>query len=134
MCDSLTPFQALRVRPLFTDRENGFFNSGTGKITPAYKHALRAQKLRAFFKDDASVQPGQLQEVMLHETAVSWTRLRLTQTLPKRSWEETTEAYCRRLKTCAAYINERYDVRGLCNELPARVAELERRRGDRLGK
>ena len=121
-------------RVLFTDRGNGFFNSGTGKITPAYKQALRAQKLRAFFKDDASVQPGQLQEVMLHETAVSWTRLRLTQTLPKRSWEETTEAYYTRLRTCAAYINEHYDVRGLCNELPARVAELERRRGDRLGK
>ena len=86
-------------RVLFTDRGNGFFNSGTGKITPAYKQALRAQKLRAFFKDDASVQPGQLQEVMLHETAVSWTRLRLTQTLPKRSWGETTEANYRRLKT-----------------------------------
>ena len=71
---------------------------------------------------------------MLHEPAVSWTRLRLTQTLPKRSWEETTEAYYRRLRTCAAYINEHYDVRGLRNELPARVAELERRRGDRLGK
>ena len=71
---------------------------------------------------------------MLHETAVSLTRLRLTQTLPKRSWEETTEAYCGRLKTCAAYINGRHDVRGLCNTLPARVAELERRKGDRLGK
>ena len=49
------------------------------------------------------------------------------------TWE-TTEAYDTRLRTCAAYINEHYNVRGLCNELPARVAELERRRGDRLGK
>ena len=49
------------------------------------------------------------------------------------TWE-TTEAYYTRLRTCAAYINEHYDVRGLRNELPARVAELERRRGDRLGK
>ena len=71
---------------------------------------------------------------MLHETAVSLTRLRLTQTLPKRSWAETTEPYYTRLRTCAAYINEHYDVRGLCNELLARVAEFERRRRDRLGK
>ena len=49
------------------------------------------------------------------------------------TWE-TTEAYYTRLRTCAAYTNEHYDVRGLCNELPARVAELERRQRDRLAK
>ena len=59
---------------LFTDRGNGFYVSGTGRITPGYDAALKTHNLRAYFGNDASIQPGQLQEVMLHETAVSWTR------------------------------------------------------------
>eukprot|EP00959_Pyramimonas_sp_CCMP1952_P057247 1194864-Pyramimonas_sp.AAC.1 len=35
------------------------------------------------FPEHAFVQPSQLQEAMLRETAVSWMRDRLTKTLPK---------------------------------------------------
>ena len=117
---------------LFTDRGNGFYNSGTGRITAKYKSALRNHGLKAFFGTDASVQPGQLQEVMLHETAVSWMRVRLTKDVPKKAWEETSEAYRTRLKACAGYINASHDVEGLCKALPRRLADLERRQGDRL--
>ena len=108
-------------------------------MVPAWSHegssgALRCRDLRAFFLADASVQPGQLQEVMLHETAVSWMRDRLTKTLPKRCWEETLEAYRARLKACAAQINGACDVDGLCRVLPSRVMELDRRQGDRPAK
>ena len=51
-------------RVLFTDRGNGFYNAGSGAITEEYRGALRRHNLRAFFRADASVQPGQLQEVM----------------------------------------------------------------------
>ena len=121
-------------RILFTDRGNGFFQSGSGAITAEYSAALKRNNLKAFFRTNASVQPGQLQEVMLHETAVSWLRVRLTKTVPKRSWEETLEAYRSRLKDCAAFINSHHDVSGLCRELPARLHELDRLRGDRLSK
>ena len=121
-------------RILFTDRGNGFFQSGSGAITDEYSAALKHNRLKAFFGVNASVQPGQLQEVMLHETAVSWLRVRLTKTVPKRSWEETLEAYRSRLKDCAAHINGHHDVAGLCRELPARLVELDRRKGDRLSK
>ena len=119
-------------RVLFTDRGNGFYNAGSGAISEEHRGALRRHNLRAFFPADASVQPGQLQEVMLHETAVSWMRDRLTKTLPKRCWEETLEAYRARLKACAAQINSACDVDGLCRELPSRVKDLDRRQGDRL--
>ena len=71
---------------------------------------------------------------MLHETAVSWMRLRLARTVPRRSWEDTVEAYRSRLKDCAAYINANYNVDSLCRELPDRVAELSKREGGRLAK
>ena len=103
-------------------------------IAPQYRDALRRHGLRAFFGCDASAQPGQLQEVMLHETAVAWMRERLKKTLPTRSWAESLDDYGAWLKACAAYINEEHDVAGLCLGLPKRLAELDRRRGDRLCK
>ena len=121
-------------RVLFTDRGNGFYNAGSGAITDQYSASLKFHDLKAFFPKSAAVQPGQLQEVMLHETAVSWMRDRLTKTLPKRCWEEAPEAYRARLKACAAHINGTCDVEGLCRELPSRVKDLADREGDRLAK
>ena len=124
---------ATAPKVLFTDRGNGFYNAGTGVITDSYRAALRAHGLQAFFPTDASVQPGQLQELMLHETAVSWMRVRLTKTLPNRCWEETPEQYRTRLKACAAHINAHHDVDQLCSDLPKRLRELDDLEGDRLG-
>ena len=118
----------------FTDRGNGFFNSGSGAITPTYRCALREHGLKAFFSEDASVQPGKLQEVMLHETAVAWMRRRLSQTKPAWPWVETLDSYRSRLKACAAYINNKYDVDGLCMALPRRLSLLEQSWGDRISK
>ena len=53
-------------------RGNGFFHAGSGRITARYAVALDAHGLQSFFGDDASIQPGKLQEIMLHETAVEW--------------------------------------------------------------
>ena len=41
-------------RMLFTDRGNGFYNAGTGRITETYRKALRTHGLQAFFATDAS--------------------------------------------------------------------------------
>ena len=75
-----------------------------------------------------------LQELMLHETAVSWVRDRLKKTLPRRCWEETEEAYGARLKEAASYINSTHDVEGLCMEFPGRLRDLVEQNGDRLAK
>jgi len=40
-------------------------------ITPEFQQALAETELRAYYRDDASVQPGNLQDVLLHETAVA---------------------------------------------------------------
>ena len=115
------------------DGDDGFYNAGTGGITDTYRAALRTHGLQAFFATDASIQPGQLQELMLHETAVSWMRTRLARTTPRMSWEETPEQYGTRLKACAAYINAHHDVQQLCRDLPKRLQELDELAGDRLG-
>jgi hypothetical protein len=119
---------------LFTDRGAGFFNTGNGLITTEYKNALTGAGLKAFMRDDASVQPGKLSDLMLHETAVAWIRKLERQTVPKKSWEETPDELISRLKRIAAKINKEYKVTNLCRELPARVATLAKKRGRKLNK
>ena len=119
---------------LSTDRGNGFYDSGSGVITGGYKNALKEHKLKAFFGDDASTQPGQLQEIMLHETAAAWVRQRLAKTRPKEPWRESVDEHRSRLKLCASHINTKYDVDGLCRALPKRLKLLDERKGDRIPK
>ena len=117
---------------VFTDRGKGFYHSNNGYITDEYKAALHEHRIKAFLGDDGQQQPGDLQDMMLHETAVAWIRLRQKVTVPAKPWEETVEDFTERMKGIAAYINENYDVEGLCRELPDRLEELVEREGDRL--
>ena len=82
--------------------------------------------------DNASKQPGNLQELMLHETAVAWLRKRLAETVPRKAWLETRDAFSARLKTCCEGVNRDLDVEGLCGDFPKRVAKLRSRQGGRL--
>ena len=121
-------------RVLFVDRGSGFFNAGTGAITNEFKTALQDHQLTAFMGDNAALQPGSLQEMMLHETAVAWIRRGLTWSLPPKPWEETIEAFGARLREVVQKVNSEYNVQGLCKQLPQRVQDLHDAEGGRLGK
>ena len=119
---------------VMTDRGPAFYHAATGGITEEYQEALREHGLRALMGDDASKQSGDSQEVMLHETAVAWLRMRLTLTLPQKPCLETREEYQVRIKAQAEYINQHYDVEGLCKGFPERLQRLLANDGDRLRK
>jgi hypothetical protein len=119
---------------LFTDRGQGFYNIKGGKITHEYKAALQEHGLRAYYKEDASEQAGNLQEVMLHETAVSWVRNREKVTQPNEQWKETPQEFAARLRSICQYINDHYDVEGLCREFPQRLKMIVENQGDRINK
>ena len=82
----------------------------------------------------AARQPGDLKELMLHETAVAWLTQRLVVTTPARAWEESVAAFGKRLKEACEYINAQHNVEGLCWDLPARVRALRECGGGRLPK
>ena len=63
-------------------------------------------------------------DILLHETAVSWLRVRLTESTPTRSWEETRVEYSGRLKRCCDDINAHLEVEGLCRAWPKRIRQL----------
>ena len=83
---------------------------------------------------DASLQPGQIQEILLHETVVSWIRVRLAQGTRKECWLEAPAQYEARLKQAAADINQHLDVAGLCNNLPKRMTQVIAAKGGRIRK
>jgi hypothetical protein len=117
---------------VFVDRGKGFYTPVNGKITDAFKEALRANSFKAIHGENALAQPANFQDVLLHETAVSWMRTRLKQSLPTRCWQETPEAYAQRLKRCCDEVNESYDVEGLCRDLGSRIEALYTSGGNRL--
>ena len=127
-------FQQAASKPdlIFVDRGRGFWATNSGKITAEFKGALRGHGLRTFMGDDAGKQPGSLQEVLLHETAVAWIRRRLACTVPVNCWEETREEYGTRLKRCCEHINNEHDVDGLCRGFPKRCKKLDDAKGGRL--
>ena len=55
---------------------------------------------------------------------MSWVRERLKRTLPREPWREREEQFAKRLKTAAEHVNARFDVRGLCKEMPERMRLL----------
>ena len=119
---------------LFVDRGPGFYHASTGGITESFKRALRDHGLRAFMRDDASQQPGALQEVMLHETAVAWVRYKLARCVPARPWLETAEDYGARLKAVVAEVNREHDLDSLCRDLPNRAQLVRDAEGGRIAK
>ena len=69
---------------------------------------------------------------MLHETTVSWIRLRLGKTVPVKPWEETRVEYAARLKMICDDINSNLEVEALCRGFLKRIQKLVDREGGRL--
>ena len=94
--------------------------------------SVEEHKLTAYYRDDASLQAGNLQEVMPHETAVPWIRHRESTTRPARPWEETAVEFGVRLRGICEDINQHCDVEGLCRKLPEWVQAVADAQGGRI--
>ena len=117
---------------VMTDRGVGFYHGSKGTITHAYKAGLQSVGLRPFMGDDAKKQPGQLSDLLLHETAVAWLRYKLKLSTPERPWKETREQYKVRIQEACRQVNAEYNVQGLCRQFPERLEKLKEKEGDRL--
>ena len=116
-------FQGDAAKPdtVMVDRGKGFYNIGTGNITTKFRQAPADHDLKNLMGNCAAVQPGHMQEILLHETAVGWIRHRLTTATPSQCWLETPTQYEKGLKGVVEDVNANLDVEGLCNNLLKRV-------------
>ena len=128
------PSAAGQPKILFVDRGQGFYEKNHGKITEPFKEALQRHRFKAYYGDNAKEQPGAMQELMLHETAVAWIRYEEQKTRPMEPWREKVPEFASRMKAIALDINKRHKVDNLCKALPKRVQMLIDAEGDRIGK
>ena len=122
-------------RVVFSDRGPGFYQSSTGHITREYGAALQRNGFRPFAGEDASSQPADVPDVLLHETAVAWVRKYLKKHPIARagSLDKQEERLRALLTQCEEHINANHNVAGLTKELPDRLHKLvHETRGDRL--
>ena len=103
-----------------------------GRITRGFKSALLENGLNPYFKDDAGIQPGNIQEVLLHETAMSWIRRSDSLNRMTKPWDETPEQFAMRLTDIVHEINDTLKVEGLCRSFKQRVQKLLERDGERI--
>ena len=120
-------------RVVVSDRGPGFYNSN-GSIVAEYRAALRRHGFHAYAGDDARGQPADVPDALLHERAAAWVKTYMRRRpIPKTGSLDSKEAVLReRLRECAAHINARHDVVGLCHAFPKRLKELRRAKGARL--
>lgn len=117
---------------IFVDRGAGFWAPRTGKIIRQFKAALEEAELIAYYGDDASAQPGNMQDILLHATAVSWIRYIEGRNKPQTPWKETPAEFGARLRRICQEINDKLDVEGLCKGWPKRAQEVADAVGDRI--
>ena len=123
---------------IFSDRGPGFYNPRYGSITSDYDAALRAFGFRPWAGTHACEgprrQPGDVADVLLHETAIPWLKHRLQKSdaTVRRPWEETPTHFAQRLAAAVRDLNATCSVEDLRMRWPARLEELVRAKGDRL--
>ena len=129
-----------KPRTLFTDRGPGFYNRNYGTITGDYEGACRKHGFRTWAGTNALTgprrQPGDIADVLPHETVTAWLRERLVKSAAalKKPWEETPEDFAQRMDEAVRSINSTCDVRGACAGFPERLRKLRlvKPAGDRL--
>ena len=89
---------------------------------------------RPFAGDFAAEQPPDIPDVLLHETAISWVKLRESKTKPQRPWEESREAFTVRMRGIAQEVNKHCDVEGLCKGFVKRLKQVVELKGGRTGR
>ena len=100
----------------------------------AYAAALAAHGFRPCAGQDASGQPPDIPDVLLHETVAGWVRKYMKKHPARRTNDIVANEAAVKLamKECAHYIRQNYKVQDLCGSFRNRLRELVEKKGERL--
>ena len=121
-------------RVIFSDRGPGFYQSSSGHIVATYAQALQAHGFRPFAGSDASGQPPDVPDVLLHETVVGWTRSYLKKHPAKRSTDlaANVAGWREAMAECRRHLEAERDIDDPCRSFPGRLRAPIASRGERL--
>lgn len=122
-----------KPRTLFSDRGYPMYTTN-GYSTQAYRDAAGEQNYTLFAGNDARLQPGNVADCLLHETAVPWIKrlIRVGGKFGPSKHGEGVASFYRRLRKAVRHVNQHYDVAGLCRQFKSRLDQLVENGGDRL--
>ena len=119
-------------RVLMTDRGTVMYTP-SGQAVMAYEAAVNRCKFKLFWGNDAKMQPTDIPDMLLHETAVSWLRNVLRRAKPECvPWQESPEQWSRRMVCAVDEVNQKCDVEGLCRQFKERLEDCIEAGGDRI--
>ena len=122
-----------KPRVIFSDRGPGFYNTGNGKICVEYARALKEEGFRPFAGEDASWQPADIADILLHESVVAGIRKYFRGSPIK--WVEGQNTnynnFVAKLKDCEKHINKNHNLKKLSHDFPMRVKKLVKDKGRR---
>ena len=105
----------------------------TGQATGSYAEGVEATGLCVYPGTDASAQPSDLADFLLHETAIACFKRNLNAASPEsKPWQETHKQFQKRVSHVVKEANEKCNFRLLCCEYLTRLEELVAKKGDRL--
>ena len=121
-------------RVVTSDRGPGFYQSCSGCITGGYSGALAEHGFRALAGEDASGQPADIPDVLLHETVAGWIRTYFKKHPCKVTQDVASNELAMKamMRDCVSHIRANYDLAGLCAGFRRRLQELVDAKGDRL--
>ena len=125
---------APKPRVLFTDRGPGFYQGGHGGICEAYRKALDKNGFRPFAGTNASAQPPDIADLLLHESVAAGVR-KYFRGHPIKWGGDPDKNYAhfvQRTKQCEKHINQKRNLKSLSLSFPRRVKKLVKERGRRL--
>lgn len=101
---------------VFSDRGPGFYHPSQGTINPHYAAALSEHGFTPWAGDHALWQPGDIPDLLLHETAVSWVRKFLRQHPVKigENMARNISNLEEKLQEAVDHINTYYEVEDTC--------------------
>jgi hypothetical protein len=125
---------APKPRVMFTDRGPGFYQGSHGTVCRAYKKALDDHGFRPFAGDNASWQPADIADLLLHESVAAGIRKYFRGNPIKwiDNQAKNYEVFTARLKACEKHINQHHNLSSLSLSFPKRVKKLLKEKGRRL--
>ena len=123
-----------KPRVILTDRGPGLYQTSRGIIVSEYEKALSKHGFRPFAGRDASWQPPDIADLLLHETVAAWVRKVFKKFPMQWTFDQETnkKSFLAKLKEAEAYINKNYNVNALSHSFPKRIKKLVTVKGRRL--
>ena len=122
-----------KPRVVFSDRGPGFYQGSHGAICGAYSRALTKDGFRPFAGANASWQPPDIADLLLHESVAGNIRRYFRRNPIKWGCDLKVnyKKFVQKMKECEVHLNTHHNLKSLSRAFPNRVKKMVKEKGRR---